>query len=386
MKESKKLDKKARGSIGIFVLIGLLFMASFLMLLFAGNMNKEKSVYEQFAILRDIYLFSGSDDSIYQDIFENIKEKTKQLFTETVLDSNSMELSRTFAEKVGNFRIYGDVSRIPDEYQEVEYIKVNETNPHTTYIMTDIQIKNISKIICKYSYENFTSSYNPMMLSSAGSDKKSSAPYICTNGVNSGNIVLTPQKAKETNLSPTTFTATYTNSSTLFLKIGGWNDSKWTAEGKYFYVEIYDKTAQKVFNGIACFKKLDESIGLFDTITNTFYSSAGSSFYTKGENFERGIGNKITDLEDVNYGKYQIPIRLTNRNDESENYSIYLNSPLKENEYIDFRDQKVVRSDGTLESITLPELSTYEDYTKIEVLTDIAPSKIEVTYTGYTLD
>lgn len=38
------------------------------------------------------------------------------------------------------------------------------------------------------------------------------------------------------------------------------------------------------------------------------------------------------------------------------------------------------------ELIQLPELSTYEDYTKIEVLTDIAPSKIEVTYTGYTLD
>lgn len=38
------------------------------------------------------------------------------------------------------------------------------------------------------------------------------------------------------------------------------------------------------------------------------------------------------------------------------------------------------------ENITLPEFSTYEDYNKIEVLTDTVPSKIEVTYTGYTLD
>ena len=38
------------------------------------------------------------------------------------------------------------------------------------------------------------------------------------------------------------------------------------------------------------------------------------------------------------------------------------------------------------EKIELPELSTYEDYTKIEVLTDIEPSKIEVEYQGYTLE
>ena len=32
------------------------------------------------------------------------------------------------------------------------------------------------------------------------------------------------------------------------------------------------------------------------------------------------------------------------------------------------------------EEINLPKLSTYEDYTKIEILTEINPSKIEIEY------
>ena len=46
---------------------------------------------------------------------------------------------------------------------------------------------------------------------------------------------------------------------------------------------------------------------------------------------------------------------------------------------------KLVTEDNT-ETIDLPELQTYEDYTKIEILTEVAPSKIEVEYQGYTLE
>ena len=38
------------------------------------------------------------------------------------------------------------------------------------------------------------------------------------------------------------------------------------------------------------------------------------------------------------------------------------------------------------ETIDIPELKAYEDYTKIEVLTEVAPSKIEATYDGYTFE
>lgn len=44
-----------------------------------------------------------------------------------------------------------------------------------------------------------------------------------------------------------------------------------------------------------------------------------------------------------------------------------------------------VTANPTEENIELPELPSFEDYTKIEVLTEVPPSKIEVEYDGYTI-
>ena len=44
-----------KGSIAIFVLIALLFMASFLIIMFSGNINKSKTVKEQIDIIKEIY-------------------------------------------------------------------------------------------------------------------------------------------------------------------------------------------------------------------------------------------------------------------------------------------------------------------------------------------
>lgn len=53
---------------------------------------------------------------------------------------------------------------------------------------------------------------------------------------------------------------------------------------------------------------------------------------------------------------------------------------LDENEvYIEY----LLEAPDDTETIELPELIAYEDYTNIEILTEVAPSKIEVTYDGY---
>lgn len=45
-----------------------------------------------------------------------------------------------------------------------------------------------------------------------------------------------------------------------------------------------------------------------------------------------------------------------------------------------------VRAETLVEEVTLPEIATYEDNTKIEILTEVTPSKIELEYLGYKLD
>lgn len=96
-----------------------------------------------------------------------------------------------------------------------------------------------------------------------------------------------------------------------------------------------------------------------------------------------GVGDLITD------DKYAIQLKITasdGDNANSKTYKIVLNSPLYENEYIDYSEKKVTRSNNTKEDIDLPELYTYEDYTKIEILTENAPEEMTIKYTGYTLE
>ena len=64
---------------------------------------------------------------------------------------------------------------------------------------------------------------------------------------------------------------------------------------------------------------------------------------------------------------------------------IYLDEPLYEGEYIDFATKKVYKADGTIkqDNVDIPELQTYEDYGRVQVLTKNVPSKIELEYVGY---
>lgn len=111
----------------------------------------------------------------------------------------------------------------------------------------------------------------------------------------------------------------------------------------------------------------------------------------------QSVGDLITDTSDENYGKYKVQIKATDANATTQNIiSIYITAQLEKTDsyvdYIDFEEKKVIRKETTGETSTIEELSIidyinmYEDYTKIEILTEIVPSKIEATYEGYTFE
>lgn len=255
--------KKDKGSIAIFVLVALLFISGFLLILYASNVNKSKTVKEQLNIISDIYAYNGGEEGAYEKAYTDLRKKNKQIMiasSEGQENTAVLELTKTFNENMSNYTIYGN------------------------------------------SIENAIDS---------------------------------------------------------FLEV-------------------------------------------------------------------QSVGDLITDVTDYNYGKYKISIELTNENGESKTTNIYLDEPLRKigdsADYIDFKTGKVKRyvgkidsyngeeiktswisNTGTLstgstvyydletpteETIDLPQLELYEDYTKIEVLTDnnVPPSKIEVEYSGYTLD
>ena len=113
-----------------------------------------------------------------------------------------------------------------------------------------------------------------------------------------------------------------------------------------------------------------------------------------------GIGsaneNAVGDFDAIS-NKYKINIRVWKKEDDEDrtqfntedyytDYEIIIDTPLLEDEYIDYSTKTVTRADNTTESIQdMPEIPTYEDYTKIEILTTNAPAKVEIKYTGYTI-
>lgn len=207
--------KNEKGSITIFVLIGLLFMTSFLMISYAYNVNKSKIAKEQFDSISDIYSYKDGDENAYDRAYTALRKKKKQIITKTVEYSSKIEIEKSYADKISNYKIYGSFGGL-------------------------------------------------------------------------GNLV-------------------------------------------------------------------------------------------SGETNKYVIPIKIIDINDDNIADDTMIYK-------EQVCDIIINNPLNENDYIDYRLRKIIRNDGTEESIELPEMSTYEDYTKIEVLTGSIPSKIEVEYTGYKFE
>ena len=95
-------------------------------------------------------------------------------------------------------------------------------------------------------------------------------------------------------------------------------------------------------------------------------------------------GDKVTDNQSVNYGKYKMPVTLTA--DSAETTDIYLDEPLAKSgnnaDYIDYATQKRHNSDGTESSITLPEIAVTAGSNTLTVGTEVQPSNVYIKYEG----
>ena len=91
-------------------------------------------------------------------------------------------------------------------------------------------------------------------------------------------------------------------------------------------------------------------------------------------------GDKVTDSQSVNYGKYKIPVTLTA--DSAETTDIYLDEPLAKSgnsaDYIDYATLKRHNSDGTESSVTLPEIAVTAGTNTLTVGTEVQPSGVEI--------
>ena len=267
------------------------------------NETSKNNTYFDFKTPTSAYIFYIANNQPYPDKYAKMKLYSCKIWENDVLVRDfipvvdekgvvclydMVENKYYYNQGTGEFEGEKDTNnlaaKLPQEYKQVEYIKLDSTDPRSTYIATEIPISEISTVICKYSYENFSSIYHPMMLSSLNSNGITSIPWVCTDGEKSDVSEITPIIAKSENLEPTEFIVKYDSSSENLLKIGGWSDNYWTPVGSYYYVRIYDKKNNLIFNGIPCYRKSDNEIeiGMYDVVGNKFYANKGTGAFEKG--------------------------------------------------------------------------------------------------------
>lgn len=115
--------KNEKGSITIFVLVGLLFMSAFLIISYSNNLNKSKVVKEQLNIINNVY-YKGNDSQSYEDAYYNFIKKNKRLITATVENKNNIEIKNSSKKQRCNYGIWGNT--IPDTTNPIELKHVGD--------------------------------------------------------------------------------------------------------------------------------------------------------------------------------------------------------------------------------------------------------------------
>lgn len=318
--------KRDKGSIGIFVLIALLFMSGFLLILYASNVNKSKIVKEQFNTISDIYAYSGGEEGAYEKAYTDLRKKNKQTMTassEGQENTAVLELTKTFNENMSNYIIYGNSIQngIPSSDNPIEIQSVGD-------LIIDTSDSNYGKyrISIKLTNKNEESKTIDIYLDEPLRKVGDSADYI---DFRTGKLVRKIQKVVFTGTEPI-----------------GRNSANNLYTGPSFASTAF-RVISTHFKGM-------------DTYNPTANDTAIAYF----------LQSRI----------YFYPI---NGFDTSADFKAWLAEEYKNNTPVVVYYQSATLTE---EVTSIPELSSYEDYTKIEILTEVAPSKIEVEYVGYTLD
>lgn len=319
--------KDKKGSISIFVLVALLFMASVLLLMFASSINKSKVVKEQFNTISGIYAYDNVD--AYNKAYTELREKNKANMTATnegQEDTSVLELTETYADNVINLKIYGntiDESSVGDSVTEESKL---------------IPIRITGKNLFNKNLVDTTNGYiESAYLNADGITTITDERYNVSEYIN-------------IEASTTYFYTMSTLEENSSLRIAFYNENK-----------EYISSANDLGKGKS-----------FKTPENAKYLRIP---IVKNEIDIAQLEEGITATK---YESYKQPITL----------DIPLINSLTNTDYIELKKEGVYINGSLHEQyaeISLEYLRTFEDYTKIEVLTEVAPSKIEIEYVGYTL-
>lgn len=186
--------------------------------------------------------------------------------------------------------------RLPNAYQEVEYIGMSGAQQINTGMKFDMQ-----NGACEITFQASTTNQNGMLIASTNSNYFWLYYYNSSNKINlyvnasgqkviQGNAVdLNKHTIEYKNkhmyidgVDKGSFSVTLSET-TGNVYIGSYGGN-YFFQGKIFDCKIWDGNYKLVRNFIPCYRKSDNVIGLFDIVNQQFYTNQGTGTFTKGSN------------------------------------------------------------------------------------------------------
>ena len=222
-------------------------------------------------------------------------------------------------EEINHYTVnfYSNTGRLPEEYQEVEYIESTGTqwidtgfnpNPKTTRVETTFQVTDNTKInqrlfgarksyndgktICNI-FWNSQQMRNAFRVDWVGNASTVSSKFSLNTDIT---IVSENNKVIINDLEEYTSTTSKSDSYldfpiyiNNFTSNGQLDDNQQPAYAKWKTFKIYDN-GTLVRDFVPCYRKNDNEIGLYDIVNKVFYTNSGTGTFSKGNDVEYSLG------------------------------------------------------------------------------------------------
>lgn len=223
------------------------------------------------------------------------------------ININGIDMKELYADGVCIWKAI--TSRIPSEYQEVEYIK--SASEVGAYINLGFSFDTSARIKIGMYLNNVTPSYlfgsaensgkyrcmisapygggsHAYFYGSTGSSNISANVALVLSSVNDLDYVLKAGEASCTNNTngksyKVPSNVAFTMTSKLYLMAQNYNGNlRYGGARQIHYFKYYDKTDTLICDLVPCYRKSDGVVGMYDVARKTFLTNAGSGTFTKG--------------------------------------------------------------------------------------------------------
>ena len=201
--------------------------------------------------------------------------------------TDNIAFNNTKTGTVSNYKIYGSSALgLPFGYTQVDYITIQNdgTNGYSNGIDTTVIYNSADKI--EFTYKSTDNTSSLLFLSA-----NNSVPYVSSidgpigpKGYTTASISPSDiTRSQATDGTIRTFTLDFTTSSTSRIYFGSWSDAAFSRTIDWYSFKIW-KNNTLLRNFVPCYRNIDNTVGMYDLVTNNFYKNKSTGTFIKGPN------------------------------------------------------------------------------------------------------